>query len=279
MSADVVTSFEPLIESSLVEGLDVLHARYAQTGYLYLPGVLDRAAVSEVAQRFRAELWRQAGRHPSDGAGPLRLDAANVDTAQLHAAVDYQPFWESGPVLTLFADLFGQEVFVFQHSQLRWLSPSDGKHLVPPHQDFAYLGPQDDFRTFWMPLCDMTHEIGGLALAPGSHHEGPMEHTHDPRHRSQTNDLEFFGVPSEGRTGWAKAPTYSVGDLLTFSPFMLHRSVPNVSTDGALRLSIDVRVQPATSPRGPAALLSSHEIKQNAKTGDGWVPRSPVVTD
>ncbi len=100
-----------------------------------------------------------------------------------------------------------------------------------PHQDAHYVRMIADFWTVWIPLGDCPRQLGPLAVLPGSHRGGLLEH-------SGTGIVDG-GVPVADDVVWSVADL-SCGDAILFRSHTLHRSLPNRSGD-RLRLSADFR--------------------------------------
>ena len=131
------------------------------------------------------------------------------------------------------------------------------------HRDGYFFRPVHTL-TCWLPLMDIDEAVGGLALRQRSHRDGLWA--------TWWKGTEFLGVPATAaqaqawrRDGavpvagtvepgdgadnpegdWLRSD-YHPGDALIFAGETLHARVPNRSE--ALRLSADVRYQPADSP-------------------------------
>ncbi|WP_457513929.1 phytanoyl-CoA dioxygenase family protein [Streptomyces sp. TE33382] len=121
---------------------------------------------------------------------------------------------------------------------------------TPPHQDFPHeQGAQEAF-TAWVPLGDVPRELGGVAVWPGSHRQGVLEHGFVP-------GVGGLGVPE----GNAPAPTwlaadFRMGDVLMFHSLTVHGALPNRSGD-RLRISADFCYQRAVDPATPHMLKPS----------------------
>jgi ectoine hydroxylase-related dioxygenase (phytanoyl-CoA dioxygenase family) len=86
---------------------------------------------------------------------------------------------------------------------------------------------------------DIGADLGGLTIAPGSHKWGPLHDDDAP---------PLYEIP-QGRiddSAWRRSD-YKVGDVLIFHNLVVHAALDNVSE--MLRLSIDVRAVPASSPQ------------------------------
>jgi ectoine hydroxylase-related dioxygenase (phytanoyl-CoA dioxygenase family) len=137
---------------------------------------------------------------------------------------------------------------MFKGPTLRYTLPADMAHVTPAHQDYFFIRANDRFRTLWMPLMEIDEKVGGLVIAPGSHKGGMREHIE----RDDSFSYVLKGRKQKGVSLDEIAPPwlttdYKPGDVLIFHNLSLHWALPN--TSDRVRLSIDTRAQPATTPR------------------------------
>jgi ectoine hydroxylase-related dioxygenase (phytanoyl-CoA dioxygenase family) len=92
--------------------------------------------------------------------------------------------------------------------------------------------------SLWLPLGDCPAEMGGLAIARGSHNEGVRDFTVS----NGAGAMEVID-PLEG--SWVTVPL-EAGDVLIFHSLTVHKGLPNLT--GRLRLSLDNRYQRASEP-------------------------------
>ena len=90
----------------------------------------------------------------------------------------------------------------------------------------------------WLPLGDCPAEMGGLAIARGSHRDGVRDFTVS----NGAGAMEVID-PLEG--SWVAGPL-EAGDVLIFHSLTVHKGLPN-RTD-RLRISLDNRYQRASEP-------------------------------
>jgi ectoine hydroxylase-related dioxygenase (phytanoyl-CoA dioxygenase family) len=154
------------------------------------------------------------------------------------------------------------------------------------HQDMFYW-PLDTDKTItmWMPLVDVSEEMGTMIFACGSHKEGLMSDA--PISREGGSDVEKLIA---GRGYACRSHVLKAGDATFHSGYIAHSAYPNVSkavrevitiiyfADGASLLvkpstyqKVDAEVfvpgglpgQPAVSPLNP--LLYSSEASRTRK--------------
>ena len=170
-----------------------------------------------------------------------------VDDNELYAVTSYLELCESEELRDLLRRVFGEDVFVFRSTNIRYAIPDDDLHVTPSHQDRFFVGPNDDFRTVWMPMMKIEESVGGLAVACGSHRQGMREHVE----QEDAESYVFLGRKQKGvplatvEEEWLTVD-YEPGDVLVFHSHAVHRALPNRSD--LVRLSLDARCQPATTP-------------------------------
>jgi len=170
-----------------------------------------------------------------------------IDDNDLYALESYHELCESDELRDLLSRVFGEEVFVYRGTNIRYALPHDEVHVTPPHQDHFFVGPNDDFRTVWIPLMRIDESVGGLAVARGSHIAGLREHVeHDEAESYVFLGRKQKGVPLAAVDEEWLTADYEPGQVLVFHSHAVHRALPNRSD--LVRLSLDARCQPASTP-------------------------------
>jgi len=241
-----------------------LQAMFDEDGYLFLRGVLE--GVDRVKQEFVRSLQRQ-GAVRAGVSEPIWTGAKleQIDDGDLYGAPSCRELFESPHNLRVFEQIFGEPVFIFRSPTVRYALPNDSGHVSPPHQDYFFVRINKAFRTFWIPLMDIDEEVGGLAIAPGIHRKGLLDHVEAERIFSYVfRGRKQMGIPLESvPQPWLTAD-YHAGDLLVFHNLMVHWALPNRSD--RVRLSIDNRCQPFDAARTWQAERSILEARQFRKT-------------
>lgn len=111
--------------------------------------------------------------------------------------------------------------------------PGTNERATPPHQDHLQVQGTPDTLTFWVPLHDIGHGGGLLAVSPGSHRYGLLDVRPAPGASGAT-------VVNADDLTWA-ASTVQRGDVIVFHSLTVHRSLPNLTR--RFRFSIDGRFQ------------------------------------
>jgi len=237
------------LANSLLDDFELMNSTFLAQGYLFFRDVLDRDAVLRAKQDIVRVLQDQgiARRGETEplwtGSGVER-----IDDNPLYALDSCRNLLQLKTTCQFVEKIFGAPVFMYQNTDIRFSLPNDQRHLTPPHQDHFFIRQTDRFRTVWIPLMDIDPQMGGLALAPGSHLHGLLAHE-----ESETVYSYIFrgrkqrGVSSVSGSGDWLTIHYRPGDLLIFHSLMVHRALPN--TSDRIRLSLDARYQPRSDPR------------------------------
>jgi Phytanoyl-CoA dioxygenase (PhyH) len=239
-----------------------LSRRLAADGYVFLRSALD---VSEV-QAARVEVFERLV-----GVGEIRPPAVEgISTGESRRAEtvgDLGAFWKSvseGPALrrvthgprlgAVLARIVGEPVRAHDYMFLRAapLGRTTGLHFDYPF----FTRATERIYTTWVPLGDVPATDGPLVIVEGSHrftdlHDAirGFDVVYDTSRKAQlaTDFAEF----AEGRDCRILTADFRAGDICVFGMFTLHGSLDNHSPVGRVRLSCDVRYQPATEPIDP----------------------------
>ncbi|WP_019545214.1 phytanoyl-CoA dioxygenase family protein [Streptomyces sulphureus] len=238
-----------------------LKERMHEDGYLLLRGLLPPERVAAV----RADIlgvcarhgWLSGARATEDSVAPgseceppdPRYYAAYREVVSLES---YDTLAHSPALLDVARTLLEDEEVLPRPAKLaRLMFPQQGGvGATPPHQDYPHEQATADSYTTWIPMGDVDRALGGVALRPGSHRQGVLEHGFVP-------GIGGLGV-KESATGsphWL-GTEYRMGDVLVFHSLTLHGALPNRSGE-RLRISADFRYQRAADPMTPHMLKPS----------------------
>ena len=255
------------VANDYLDDPEKLNAVLERQGYLFFRAVLDAGEVGAVREDFAAELRRQGFAAPG-ASEPVWTgkDLEELDDDRLYMLDYYPKLLDTDTTQRFFESVFGGPVFTFRSCTIRHSTPHDTKRGSPPHQDHFYIRHTPDFRTMWIPLMDIDRTVGGLAVAEGSHKRGLQEHTELDVYSYVLKGRRQKGVAQENISEPGLTTSYSPGDILVFHSHMIHWGLPNRSD--RIRLSIDVRCQPASAPRSwqsESTLLEQRQLRTDAR--------------
>lgn len=255
---------EELVDSTyLAEDQKSLQTTFARDGYLLIRSALDPDDLNAAASAVRAALQRGGW---IDADGTMLPEGCSPDARASHPAyraaadsVEFHRLPYLAPLRRLVANLLGPNVYPLPSKVLRATPPAQYK--TEPgrfaHQDFSYWGINDMITT-WVPLMDISEQLGGLALLPGSHLEPQVE----------------LRVLSSNEARWATTQ-YRMGDVVLFHCLTTHAALPNMLD--ALRISGDFRWQLPEEPVSAELIFGAKQrvyelFSQALEHEPGWTP-------
>ncbi len=239
----------PFIESDAAASSNELRGRMEEHGYLFFRGVVPREVVLEV-RRAVLELCNEAGW--LDQNQPLSEGITTTEQQPLKEGMpeymavyrqvlrlpEFHVFPESPSLRAVAQKLLGEPPLVHPRRIGRITFPNYLEAATPAHQDHHYIRGAVETYSCWTPLGECPMELGGLAIEPGSHRRGFIEHT------VKSPGVGGAGVPvQEEETVWHSAD-FNAGDALFFHSYTIHKALPNL-TPNRLRISTDNRYQRA----------------------------------
>lgn len=214
-----------------------LTAIYEQQGYLLLRGVLDLNSVDRALRRMMKVMARY-GVVDESATGPVwtgKPSPAGMEESREFSGICTE-LVEDPANLAAFEKIIGERPSSVPIVQYRYYSPGTPISMV--HQDGFYSPGIHGFRPVWMPLVEITEEVGGLTLALDLHKKGLIHNLDKP---------PMFPIPAAQipENCWATT-TYYPGDVLIVHPHVPHVGLANHSN--RMRFSIDTRIQSAAHP-------------------------------
>jgi len=223
-----------------------LRARLDEDGYLYVPGVLDRAEVMDLRRDVLTVLhrhgWVAGGEQLMWGVAegiPVREGdeayfAAYDDVQRLES---FHSLAHRAALLSLMRDAVGDTAFPHPLKVARLVFPDNPEVSTPPHQDHPNNQGTPSLTAAWVALGDCSKEAGSLAVLSGSHRFGvlPLEFHLGPGNRQAV-------VPDEVLRSCTWVTTdVKAGDVVLFPSLTVHAALNN--TTWGMRLSVDYRYQ------------------------------------
>jgi len=199
--------------------------RFRADGHVYLPGVASR----EEVEFFRGPIQATAEKHGQVGALPLE----QRDTYG-KAFLQHMNLWISDPAVAAFtmgkrfarvaAELMGCDGVRIYHDQALFKEPGGGS--TPWHQD-QYYWPVDTTNTvtMWMPLVDLTEDMGILTFASRSHETGYLGHLPI----SEESDEVFDRYIRDNGMAISRLRSIAAGDATFHLGWNLHSAPANRS--------------------------------------------------
>ena len=245
--------------TSLLDQPQALRARLQQDGYLLLKRVLPRhmvmSARSEVFQRM-ADV--------GEIAEPAQAGIATGESHRANSEPDLGRFWKSvsegkelraashgGAIAAVLSLVFGEHARPQDYMFLRAgpVGRATGLHFDYPF----FTRNHDRVATVWLPIGDVPVSDGPLVVVEGSNQFrdliDPMIGFDISKDNSRKADLGSDAISFAASRG-ARLLTrnFEAGDIALFGMYTAHGSLDNHSSIGRVRLSCDVRWQPASLP-------------------------------
>jgi hypothetical protein len=248
-------------------GIETIHKLFAEQGYVWLKGLLPRRDVID----FRGWVFShladtgllQPGCDPALGiaaSGVFDRQLADRRLMALVRSTAYEGFCAQPQMSRLMDAFVGGLSYLHKRKLMRFTQPGTTV-ATPAHYDLVYLrGGTSRIVTAWIPIGDVSVDMGGLVYLQGSHAIGlDMEarFARDNAGLSAEERISAFNKNmSEG--GWVSKDLpdmakrfdtrwliadFEAGDVVLHSPYMIHASTTNQSLEGRIRLSTDIRYQ------------------------------------
>jgi hypothetical protein len=169
---------------------------------------------------------------------------------EINQTIELEPELEATPTFracrALAEALLGRPVeYRFDHAIYK---PAFNGRATAWHQDEAYtLDPRLVTAHFWVPMHDVSVEMGCMQFIPGSHREHIRPH-HRLQHLRHAHALEVDDVD----TTRAVACPLRAGDMTVHMPRTLHYTGPNVTATPRLAWSLEFGPRRALPGRAAA---------------------------
>ena len=249
-----------------------LQQRLDKDGYLLLRGLLDRDTVI----RARTTVMDHLDGRNCTASRKMEGSSGIAVHPDVQAVTEAPQLWDLFRHRLLSGD--EEEPCDFLTFRYKWLRAVAQDEFTGAHWDTVYMGRGDTKRlyTVWIPFGDIPVEQGTLAVCPGSHRLSSFARLRETYGRLDVDQDRTEGwftkdpmeIVEKFGSQWLTA-NFRMGDVLIFGMHTIHASTTNMT--GELRLSCDVRFQPAsdrTDPRWVGDACSGHSShgKEKLKT-------------
>ena len=123
------------------------------------------------------------------------------------------------------------------------MEPKMKKFLFPFHQDLKTRHSKKSI-SMWIPLNDNLKNMGGLELIKDSEKFGPIPHFINQK---GLTEIKNFYMKKMRKMKRIKITKYKRGDVLFFSPYTVHKSIPNFHSKES-RWSLIAQFDDLTNP-------------------------------
>ena len=233
-----------------------IRQRIDKDGYLWFRGFFDRDAVIRARRTILEYLDKGGGIKPNtelmDGIYAKGLaDVALMGNRDITHHKDVRRILEAPELYRFFNEYFAEKAASFGYKWLRATNPGE---FTGVHLDHVYMGMgSQDLHTAWIPFGDIEPTAGSLVIASGSHNAESFKSLRDTYGKIDVDRDQIPGwystspdeLSEQFQARW-QTSCFEMGDVVIFDLHTFHCSTAN-STD-RLRLSADVRFQPASQP-------------------------------
>ena len=242
--------------NDILDNPNALKARIAADGYLLIRGLHDQEAVltarREILQKLNEKDMLAPNTPLMDGIFnpdyPEPTSTGSMGNKALTQTPAFKGVVEGEPVMDFFKHFLGGEARSFDFKWLRTAGPGSGS---PIHCDIVFMGRgTQDLYSCWTPFGDVSLDMGPIVFCLGSNQFEKVRATYGQA--DVDRDLiegHFSDKPIEivKKFGghWATT-TFSAGDVIIFSMFLMHASL--VNTSNKIRITADTRYQLASEP-------------------------------
>jgi len=148
--------------------------------------------------------------------------------------------------------------------------PVGGSRIAPWHQDEAYWEPELEYHALgsWLPLHDVTVEMGAMQFIPGSHKAGVLDHVFWQSSPPEDNLLEVIGVD----VSKAVACPLTKGGCTFHDKNTLHFTEANATDQPRYAYPIEHQVVPRQRESVPTRpWVDAYRAASGASAPDGYL--------
>lgn len=222
--------------------------QYQEKGFCIAKGAVEKEQIERLLNRFLDLVEEESGRrfasaHGSDIAQFLTENRAMQTRVydRMREGSWIEEFSLRPSVIEAVRDVLGQEIVMMGHAPFRIDAPMETSELAVWHQDYFYVGGNEDIVTVWIPMQDVSFSNGAIGVMPASHRLGPLEHS--------VNLLKKRHTPAGIFDREIRLVEMAGGDLLIFHSCLLHTS--NMNLSNSIRFSLQPRYSRASDDTDP----------------------------
>lgn len=273
MAMEIMEKAAPFLDShNLLNKPELLKKRADEEGYLFVKRLVEPEAILQVRLDILAIAKKlgllQADTNLMDGIanpneeyieGRWRLWAEYYK--EIQRCRSFHQLAHHPNIVKLFETLFSGKVLVHPRNISRTIFPNLTRFTTPPHQDYFYIKGTPNTWTLWTPLGDCNEELGGLAVARGSHKKGLLD-VH------KADGAGGHACDASPEQEWVYNET-NAGDAVMFHSYTIHQGRDNITFD-KIRLSCDYRYQPIDEEVHESSLAPHFNIEPWDKVYENW---------
>ncbi len=262
------------VANDLLDDPAALRDQFDRDGYLYFRRLLDPEVVNKVRRDILGVLgelgWTEAGTIPLSGrcvCVPYR-ETDEEFLAGYQEVQKLESFHRLAHHPTLLATMravLGDTAFPHPLKIARLNFPDSYETSTPPHQDYPNNQGTPSLTAAWVPVCDMTEGLGGLAVLRGSHKWGLLPVA---GHMGAGNRCAVIPPDMAEECRWVTTD-FAMGDVLLFPAYTVHAALHNAS-EFFMRLSIDFRYQLEGEALTPGCLEPHFQRLTWEEIYEGW---------
>ncbi len=245
--------------ASLLDNPKALRARLVEDGYLYLRGVVDRDAIMAARREVFERLVRVG-----EIKDPAIDGIATGDSKRTEIEPDLGAFWRSvsegrklraasngRDMQRIMSLIFGEPARNQDYIFLR--AGAQGRATGLHFDDPFFTRAHDPVGTVWMPIGDVPVEDGPIVVVEGSNKYrdliDPMIGFDISKDNTRKADFGADAISfATSRGTRLLTQNFQAGDIAMFGMYTAHGSLDNHSPIDRVRLSCDLRWQPASLP-------------------------------
>lgn len=242
--------------NDILDNPDALRHRMANDGYLLIRGLHDKETVLTARHQILEKLDEKGMLAPDtplmkgifNPEYPEPTSTGSMGNILMTHLPAFKAVVEGEPIMRFFQLLLGGAARTFDFKWLRTAGPGSGS---PIHYDIVFMGRgTKDLYSCWTPFGDVSLDMGPIVFCLGSNRFDKVRETYGES--DVDRDLiegHFSDDPREvinkfgGR--WTTT-TFSAGDVIIFSMYLMHASL--VNTSNRIRITADTRYQLASEP-------------------------------